>query len=108
MNKIEERWERDNIIMKKELIDVAHNFSPQFGYRHFTRNAVHFSSKNFWYQYRRNIKFQKDGSYNSWIIEVYPTVENPEEPYEQFHHTFEVMMPEEYLDDKIFFHANLN
>ena len=46
MNKIEERWERDNIIMKKELIDVAHNFSPQFGYRHFTRNAVHFSSKN--------------------------------------------------------------
>ena len=56
MNKIEERWERDNLIMKKELIDVAHNFSPQFGYRHFTRNAVHFSSKNFWYQYRRNIK----------------------------------------------------
>ena len=105
-----EHWDRDNSIMKKELLDVAHNFSPLFGYRHLTKNSVYYASKNSWYQYERHIDRKKDGSYSSWRIEVYPTEENPNRKdslIQEPHYTFKVMMPEEFLNDKIFCENNL-
>ena len=102
-----ERWERDNPIMKQELADIAHNFSPLYGYRHLTKKAVNYASKNSWYQYQRHIEHKKDGSYSHWRVEVFPTAENPDKPLEQPHHIFKVVMPEEFLNDKIFYKNNL-
>ena len=102
-----EKWERDNEILKSELMMIAHNYDPAYGFRCLTRNSTHFSSQNAWYMYKRYIITTDTNEFNSWRIEVHPTAENMEKPFSQPHHTFEVMMPEEFLDDDLFMAENI-
>ena len=105
--KYRERWERDNPILKMELMAIAHNYEPLFGNRILTRNATNYMSQNSWYSYMRTIKYIEQDVYNSWKIEVHPTAENPDKPYHHPHHIFEVMMPEEFLNGDIFMAINV-
>ena len=105
--KYRERWELDNPILKMELMTIAHNYEPLFGHRVFTSNATNFMSQNAWYSYMRTIKYIEQDVYNSWKIEVHPTAENPDKPFHHPHHIFEVMMPEEFLDEAIFMAINV-
>ena len=102
-----ESWERDNPILKGELMCIAHNFDPLYGYRHLTRNATNYGSKNSWYTYMRTVKVEKQDVFNSWIIEVHPTAENTEKPFHKPHHIFKVMMPREFLDGDKFMELNI-
>ena len=105
--KYRERWERDNPILKMELMAIAHNYEPLFGNRILTRNATNYMSQNSWYSYMRTIQYTDQDVYNSWKIEVHPTAENPDKPYARPHHIFEVMMPEEFLNGDIFMAINI-
>ena len=105
--KYRERWERNNPILKSELMAVTHNYEPLFGHRVLTANATNFMSQNSWYSYMRTIKYTDQDVYNSWKIEVHPTAENPDKPFHYPHHIFEVMMPEEFLDRDIFMAINV-
>ena len=105
--KYRERWERDNPILKMELMAIAHNYEPLFGNRILTRNATNYMSQNSWYSYMRTIQYTDQDVYNSWKIEVHPTAENPDKPYARPHHIFEVMMPEEFLNGDIFMAINV-
>ena len=98
-----ERWERDNPLLKEELMMIAHNIDPMFGHRALTRNTTHFGSNNSWYMYKRYI-ISTD---NSWRVEVYPTAENMDKPYSKAHHEFEVMMPEEFINEDLFMAENI-
>ena len=40
--KYRERWERNNLILKSELMAIAHNYDPLFGNRLFTRNVTNY------------------------------------------------------------------
>ena len=102
-----ESWERDNPIMKEELLYIAHNHDPLYGYRHLTRNATNFGSKNAWYTYMRTLKYKGQDDYISWNIEVHPTAENTDKPFHKSHHIFEIMMPEEFLNDELFMAENI-
>ena len=102
-----EKWERDNEILKSELMMIAHNYDPAYGFRCLTRNSTHFGSQNSWYMYKRYIITTATNEFNSWRIEVHPTAENPEKPYAHAHHTFEVFMPEEFLDGDLFMAENI-
>ena len=102
-----ERWERDNPIFKQELLQIAHNFDPLYGYRHLTRNATNFGSQNAWYSYMRTFKHKGQDAYTSWNIEVHPTAENTDKPFHKPHHIFEVMMPEEFINEKLFMAENV-
>lgn len=104
--KYRESWERDNPILRNELLYIAHNYDPCYGYRHLTRNSTNFGSQNSWYSYMRHIKTTEEGVYDSWTIEVHPTAENPNKPFHRPHHVFEIMMPEEFLNDEIFMELN--
>ena len=106
MYKYRQRWELNDPILKTELMAVAHNYDPLYGYRHLTKNATNFGSKNSWYTYMRTIKYIEQDVYNSWKIEIHPTAENTDEPFHKPHYTIEVMMPEEFLDDKLFMAEN--
>ena len=105
--KYRERWERNNPILKSELMAVAHNYEPLFGNRLFTRNVTNFMSQNAWYSYMRTIKYIEQDVYNSWKIEVHPNAQNPDKQYHHPHHIFEVMMPEEFLNRDIFMAINV-
>ena len=105
--KYRERWERDNPILKMELMAIAHNYEPLFGNRILTRNATNYMSQNAWYSYMRTIQYTDQDVYDSWKIEVHPTAENPDKPYARPHHIFEVMMPEEFLNGDIFMSINV-
>ena len=105
--KYRERWERNNPILKSELMAVTHNYEPLFGHRVLTANATNFMSQNAWYSYMRTIKYTDQDVYDSWKIEVHPTAENPDKPYHYPHYIFEVMMPEEFLDGDIFMAINI-
>ena len=105
--KYRERWERDNLILKMELMAIAHNYEPLFGNRILTRNATNYMSQNAWYSYMRTIQYTDQDVYDSWKIEVHPTAENPDKPYARPHHIFEVMMPEEFLNGDIFMAINV-
>ena len=105
--KYRERWERNNPILKSELMAVTHNYEPLFGHRVLTANATNFMSQNSWYSYMRTIKYTDQDVYDSWKIEVHPTAENPDKPFHYPHHIFEVMMPEEFLDGDIFMAINV-
>ena len=105
--KYRERWERDNPILKMELMAIAHNYEPLFGNRILTRNATNYMSQNAWYSYMRTIQYTDQDVYDSWKIEVHPTAENPDKPYSKPHHIFEVMMPEEFLNEDIFMAINI-
>ena len=102
-----EKWERDNEILKTELMMLAHNYDPAYGFRSLTRNSTHYGSQNSWYMYKRYIITTATNEFNSWRIEVHPTAENPEKPYAHAHHTFEVFMPEEFLDGDLFMAENI-
>ena len=86
---------------------IAHNYDPAYGFRCLTRNSTHFSSQNAWYMYKRYIITTDTNEFNSWRVEVHPTAENMEKPYAQPHHTFEVFMPEEFLDENLFMEENI-
>ena len=101
-----ERWERDNSILKQELLQIAHNYDPLFGYRHLTRNSTNFGSQNSWYTYMRTFKYTGQDAYTSWNIEVHPTAENEDKPFHKPHHIFDVMMPEEFLNGDRFMAEN--
>ena len=105
--KYRERWERNNPILKSELMAVTHNYEPLFGHRVFTANATNCMSQNAWYSYMRPIKYIDQDVYDSWKIEVHPTAENPDKPFHHPHHIFEVMMPEEFLNGDIFMADNV-
>ena len=102
-----EKWERDNEILKTELMMLAHNYDPAYGFRSLTRNSTHFGSQNSWYMYKRYVITTATGEFNSWRVEVHPTAENPHKPFSHSHHTFEVMMPEEFLDEDLFMAENI-
>ena len=102
-----ERWERDNPLLKEELMMVAHNFDPAFGFRCLTRNQTHYGSKNSWYMYKRYTITTDTDEFNSWRVEVHPTAENMDKPFSQPHHIFEVMMPEEFLNGDLFMEENI-
>ena len=102
-----ERWERDNKVLKSEMMMIAHNFDPAFGFRCLTRNQTHFGSQNSWYMYKRYIIMSGQDEFNSWRIEVHPTAENMDKPYDHAHHTFEVFMPEEFTNNEIFMAENI-
>jgi len=106
MYKYRQRWDRDNPILRTELISIAHNYDPCYGYRHLTRNITNFGSQNSWYTYMRTILYTEQNVYNAWKIEVHPTAENRDKPFHSPHHIFEVMMPEEFLDGDIFMALN--
>ena len=101
-----ERWERDNPILKDEIMMIAHNCDPAFGKRMLTRNQTHFGSRNSWYMYKRYIITTAQDEFISWRIEVHPTAENTDKPYSNSHHEFEVFMPEEFLRDDLFMAEN--
>lgn len=101
-----ERWERDNPLLKEELMMIAHNYDPLYGSRMLTRNQTHFGSKNSWYAYKRFIISTGQDEDYSWRVEVHPTAENMDKPYSKAHHEFEVMMPEEFLDEDLFMKIN--
>jgi len=107
MYKYRQGWERNDPILKTELMAVAHNHDPLYGYRYLTRNITNFGSQNSWYTYMRTILYTEQGVYNSWKIEVHPTAENSDKPFHKPHHIFEVMMPEEFLNDEIFTADNI-
>ncbi len=54
----------------------------------------------------RAFKYTGHDAYTSWNIEVHPTAENKDKPVHKPHHIFEVMMPEEFLNDEIFMAEN--
>ena len=60
-----ERWERDNEILKSELMMIAHNYDPAYGFRCLTRNSTHFGSQNSWYMYKRYIITTDTNEFNS-------------------------------------------
>ena len=101
-----ERWERDNPLLKEELMMIAHNYDPLYGSRMLTRNQTHFGSKNSWYAYKRFIISTGQDEDYSWRVEVHPTAENMDKPYSKAHHEFVVMMPEEFLDEDLFMKIN--
>jgi hypothetical protein len=107
MYKYRQRWERDNPILKIELMAITHNYDPLHGYRHLTRNATNFGSKNAWYTYMRTIKYFGQDNFFSWTLEVHPTAENTDKPFHKPHHIFEIMMPEEFLDGEKFMALNV-
>ena len=110
--KYRESWDRDNPILRQELLQIAHNYDPLHGYRHITRNATNFGSQNSWYTYMRTLRFDfnpnlwEERTSSSWNIEVHPTAENTDKPFHKPHHIFVVMMPEEFLNDEIFMAEN--
>ena len=77
------RWERDNETLKSELMMIAHNYDPAYGFRCLTRNSTHFSSQNAWYMYKRYIITTDTNEFNSWRVEVHPTAENMDKPLSQ-------------------------
>ena len=101
-----ERWERDNPLLKEELMMIAHNYDPLYGSRMLTRNQTHFGSKNSWYAYKRFIISTGQDEDYSWRVEVHPTAENMDKPYSKAHHEFVVMLPEEFLDEDLFMKIN--
>ena len=102
-----EHWDRDNPLLKGELMMLAHNYDPLYGTRSLTRNSTHFGSQNAWYAYKRYIITTATNEFNSWRVEVHPTAENPEKPFSHAHHEFEVFMPEEFLDGDLFMAENI-
>ena len=92
-----EKWERDDWRFLEEIKMITHNIIPYSGKRMITRNAVNWQSQNPLYWYSRIIN-----SNVSWLIEVRCTEDYQREPY----YTFEVMMPNEFLDQDLFMKLN--
>ena len=97
-----EWWERDDERFIEELAMIAHNIIPYSGLRMVTRNATNWQSRNSWYYYARRIHDDK-----MWKVEVHPTILNPDHEYDKPHYVFDVMMPEEFLDEKLFMRINI-
>ena len=93
--KYRERWDRDNPILKEELMLITYNIEPLLGIEYKTGKSTHFGSANAWYMYKRFDIWESKGVSKSWLIEVHPTAENMDKPYSQAHMTFEVMKPNE-------------
>ena len=91
--KYRERWDRDNPILKEELMLITYNIEPLLGIEYKTGKSTHFGSANSWYMYKRYDIWESQGVSKSWLIEVHPTAENPERPYAQAHMKFEVIKP---------------
>ena len=91
--KYRERWDRDNPILKEELMLITYNIEPLLGIEYKTGKSTHFGSANSWYMYKRYDIWESQGVSKSWLIEVHPTAENPERPYAQPHMKFEVIKP---------------
>ena len=92
-----EIWERDDPKFKEELMMISLNINAYSNKRMITRNAVNWQSRNSLYWYYRTINND-----TSWSIEVRCTENYQKEPY----YIFEVMMPEEFLDEDLFMKLN--
>ena len=91
--KYRERWERDNSILKEELMLIVYNIDPMLQIETGAR-AVHFGSQNAWYQYKKFDIWEAQDVTKAWLIELHPTAENPERPYSHAHMRFEVIKPD--------------
>ena len=94
----DDEWERDDPRLKEELMMIAHNIIPYSGRRMITRNANNFTSRNSLYRYNRIIKDDKN-----WLVEVHL---RSADYYDKPKYTFEIVMPEEFLDEGIFMKIN--
>ena len=93
-----EKWERGDTRFLEEIGMITHNIDPYSGNRVLTKNAIVWQSRNSLYWYQRTIN-----SNVSWSIEVRCTEEYQKEPY----YIFEVMMPDEFLDEDLFMRINV-
>ena len=96
-----EIWERDDPKFKEELMMISLNINAYSNKRMITRNAVNWQSRNSRYTYRRVIKDN-----TTWTIGVYPNEMIVETYYDDPIYQFEVMMPEEFLDEDLFMKLN--
>ena len=95
----DDEWERDDPLLKEELMMISYNIDPYSGMRILTRNPNNFTSRNSLYRYNRIIKDDK-----TWLVEVYL---RSADYYDKPEHTFEVVMPIEFLDEGIFMKINI-
>ena len=95
----EDEWERDNPLLKEELMMISYNIDPYSGKRMLTRNASNFTSRNSLYRYSRKLNDDK-----TWVVEMHL---RSAEPYDKPLQRFEVMMPEEFLDSNLFMKINI-
>ena len=95
----DDEWERDDPLLKEELMMISYNIDPYSGMRMLTRNASNFTSRNSLYCYSRKLNDDK-----TWIVEMHLRSANP---YDKPKHTFEVVMPIEFLDEGIFMKINI-
>ena len=93
----DDEWERGDTRFLEEIKMITHNIDPYSGKRMITRNAIVWQSRNSLYWYRRTINNNA-----SWLIEVRCTEKYQKEPY----YIFEVMMPDEFLDEDLFMKLN--
>ena len=99
----DEEWERDDPKIKEELMMIAHNIDPYSGIRIITRNAINWQSRNSRYTYMR---IRQSTNLNSWTIELRPATLDAETYYDPPKYSYEVMMPEEFLDSDLFMRIN--
>ena len=95
----EDEWERDNPLLKEELMMISYNIDPYSGKRMLTRNASNFTSRNSLYRYSRKLNDDK-----TWVVEMHLRLA---EPYDKPLQRFEVVMPEEFLNESIFMKINI-
>ena len=76
-----ERWERDERLLKEELMMIVYNIEPLTGTERM-KKSTHYGSRNAWYHYK---KVRDRG-----VIEVWATGENMEKPYSWPHYFFKV------------------
>ena len=75
------RWERDDKMLKEELMMIVHNFDPLMGIPRM-KKSTHYGSQNAWYHYKKQI---------NGTIEVWSTAENLQYPYQKPQFIFEIL-----------------
>ena len=110
------RWERDDKMLKEELMMIVHNFDPLMGIPRM-KKSTHYGSQNAWYHYKKTRtkkKKLKENLSDSLIrmsgkepkptkgkitdhppvvdmIEVWSTAENLQYPYQKPQFIFEIL-----------------
>jgi len=98
----DEEWERDDPKIKDELMLISHNIDPYSGNRVLTKNAINWQSRNSLYTYRRN-KINEI----TWEIGLYPVGLTADTYYNDPKYKYEVVIPEEFLNDDLFMKKNI-
>ena len=74
-----ERWERDNRDLLEEIMLITECIEPLRGNKRM-KLSTHYASRNAWYHYKKRL----DGK-----VEVWPSGENMDYPYQKPHYVFE-------------------